>query len=72
MDTHQCCMCGRPASIILKRNKKWYCELCIEKARNRNNKPIIKKKEQSRNDQCNCGSGKKYKYCCLLIKNKII
>lgn len=28
------------------------------------NKPIIKTKQPGRNDQCPCGSGKKYKNCC--------
>jgi uncharacterized protein YchJ len=27
---------------------------------------IITKRKQNRNDICNCGSGKKYKYCCLI------
>jgi hypothetical protein len=25
---------------------------------------LMPKKEQGRNERCNCGSGKKYKYCC--------
>jgi uncharacterized protein YecA (UPF0149 family) len=34
----------------------------------RNRVPIIKDKEPGRNDVCPCGSGKKYKNCCM--KNK--
>jgi preprotein translocase subunit SecA len=30
------------------------------------NVPIIKEKEIGRNDLCVCGSGKKYKKCCLI------
>jgi uncharacterized protein YecA (UPF0149 family) len=29
------------------------------------NQPVIKKKKIGRNDPCPCGSGKKYKKCCL-------
>lgn len=65
----QCCMCGRPAETFLKKTKKWYCGLCVTKAMSRFKKPIIKEKEQTRNEKCDCGSDKKYKYCCLL-KNK--
>jgi uncharacterized protein YchJ len=25
---------------------------------------LMPKKEQGRNEKCNCGSGKKYKHCC--------
>lgn len=30
----------------------------------RNRPDLARKKEQGRNEQCACGSGKKYKYCC--------
>ncbi len=30
------------------------------------NEPIVKEEEAGRNDPCPCGSGKKYKKCCLL------
>lgn len=29
------------------------------------NQPLIKKTKVGRNDPCTCGSGKKYKKCCL-------
>ena len=32
---------------------------------NEDQQPIIKQKEPGRNDPCPCGSGKKYKKCCL-------
>jgi len=32
--------------------------------------PIIKVKEPGRNEQCPCGSGKKYKKCCMVKQNK--
>lgn len=32
--------------------------------------PIIKPKETGRNEPCPCGSGKKYKKCCMKKKNK--
>lgn len=34
--------------------------------------PIKAIKRQGRNEQCACGSGKKYKKCCLEVDNKII
>lgn len=33
-------------------------------------KPRKVEKSQNRNDKCDCGSGKKYKKCCLKIKKK--
>ncbi len=41
----------------------------IREAGKRVNKPIVKKKKIGRNDPCPCGSGKKYKKCCLTIDN---
>lgn len=37
-----------------------------------NNKPITRIKLPGRNDKCPCGSGKKYKNCCMEIDKKII
>jgi preprotein translocase subunit SecA len=31
----------------------------------RNRVPVVKDKEPGRNDVCPCGSGKKYKGCCM-------
>lgn len=36
------------------------------------NKPYTRIKVPSRNDPCTCGSGKKYKNCCMEIDNKLI
>ena len=36
------------------------------------NKPYTRIKVPSRNDPCTCGSGKKYKNCCMEIDNKVI
>lgn len=30
---------------------------------------VLPRKKIGRNDNCSCGSGKKYKNCCLFIKN---
>ena len=27
--------------------------------------PMIKEKTQTRNEKCSCGSGKKFKHCCI-------
>ena len=27
--------------------------------------PIVKQKVQARNEKCSCGSGKKFKHCCI-------
>ena len=35
-------------------------------------KPCTRLKVPSRNDPCTCGSGKKYKNCCMEIDNKLI
>lgn len=37
-----------------------------------NKKPITKIKLPSRNDKCPCGSGKKYKNCCIEIDQQLI
>lgn len=37
-----------------------------------NNKPITKIKLPNRNDKCPCGSGKKYKNCCMEIDQQLI
>ncbi len=34
----------------------------------RNRVPIVKDKEPGRNDKCPCGSGAKYKNCCMKRK----
>lgn len=37
-----------------------------------NKTPYIKTEEPNRNDLCPCGSGKKYKKCCMEINRKIV
>ena len=37
-----------------------------------NKKPITKIKLPNRNDKCPCGSGKKYKNCCMEIDQQLI
>lgn len=37
-----------------------------------NNTPINKIKLPNRNDKCPCGSGKKYKNCCMEIDQQLI
>jgi len=36
---------------------------------NEKSKPIVNHEKTGRNDPCPCGSGKKYKKCCLNKKN---
>lgn len=38
----------------------------------KDNKPIRKIKLPNRNDPCPCGSGKKYKNCCMEVEKQII
>lgn len=37
-----------------------------------NKKPITKIKFPNRNDKCPCGSGKKYKNCCMELDQQLI
>lgn len=39
---------------------------------NTKNAPVRKIKICSRNDKCPCGSGKKYKNCCMDVDNALI
>jgi len=48
-------------SVVICENMAYYGN-CAGVSRN---KPIIKPKTQERNEKCACGSGKKYKSCCL-------
>ena len=45
----------------------WLCRKCLEKikARNGEQTTVVKEKKIGRNDPCPCGSGKKYKKCCI-------
>ncbi len=61
-----------PNGSYLEERKPWrqhynHLETVIEKHRLENTKlEIPKKKKLGRNDSCHCGSGKKYKKCCLI------
>lgn len=43
-----------------------------EKLLNINTKPIVNIPKPGRNDPCPCGSGKKYKNCCMNINDELI
>lgn len=65
----KCAVCGSKGDIQDKKTRKWICFDCLNKRmeyleKNRK-KPIIVQKQQGRNEMCSCGSGKKYKNCCL-------
>ncbi len=48
------------------RNEDWekhYCQM--EQIFAANESPVVENKQVGRNDACPCGSGKKYKHCCL-------
>lgn len=61
--THICAKCGAKNSAN-RIEKKWYCVKDFNKLIV--TKPIVKTgKIPERNDMCRCGSGIKYKYCCM-------
>lgn len=49
--------------------KKWLSIATNTINMNKKSEPILNKEKIGRNDSCFCGSGKKYKKCCM-IKNK--
>lgn len=64
-----CVYCEIPNKPIYKYGGK--SEPICEDCANFKGPPIKVEKVQGRNELCNCGSGKKFKKCCLLkIKNK--
>lgn len=44
----------------------------VEEILKNRRKPVIKVETPNRNDPCPCGSGKKYKKCCIDIDQSII
>lgn len=44
----------------------------VEEILKSRHKPVVKVKTPNRNDPCPCGSGKKYKKCCMDIDQSII
>lgn len=44
----------------------------VEEILKNRRKPVIKVETPNRNDLCPCGSGKKYKKCCIDIDQSII
>lgn len=57
-----CHKCGEASFKTDSKSRLW-CEKCLKKAMN--GVPFIAKGKQGRNKPCNCGSGKKFKKCCL-------
>jgi preprotein translocase subunit SecA len=63
-----CYICGKTGKV--ENGLFWICnqhEKALRKHFDRNKRkriPIVAEKI-GRNEQCHCGSGKKYKYCCL-------
>ena len=59
---------GRPQNISKKNDRGYYCDDCGKKM------PVAEpikntRRRPGRNDPCPCGSGKKFKKCCL-VKEK--
>lgn len=61
-ENNYCHKCGYPGYKTDGNGKVW-CIKCLDKALKR--KPIVKGAKTGRNEQCVCGSGKKFKKCCL-------
>lgn len=58
----KCAYCDRNYPILKTGSKSEnICTKCAEET----HPPRKVKKTQKRNDLCNCGSGKKFKRCCL-------
>lgn len=61
-ENFNCHKCGSPGYKTDGESKVW-CAKCLEKALKK--KPIVKGHKTGRNELCICGSGKKFKKCCL-------
>ena len=66
-DKFSCHRCGEPGFKTDGECKVW-CEKCLNLAMY--GPPRVKEDLPRRNDVCSCGSGRKYKKCCLVNKNK--
>lgn len=66
-----CNVCGKPAFCQSKDGKIFLCEkhyiqLMNEQKKKERHTPIVRQEAKiGRNDICPCGSGKKYKKCCM-------
>lgn len=60
-------LCKYCHEIAYKTNGKgeWICFNLANTGKCEGNKPITVKPQMGRNCGCSCGSGKKYKHCCL-------
>lgn len=67
-DNFSCHKCGEPGFKSDGESKVW-CEKCLKKAMY--GPPIVRIERPGRNEHCWCGSGKKYKKCCLITQNSI-
>lgn len=55
----------------LKRSKRPFLKDMIQITnRVKNTVPITNNNNQRRNSKCNCGSGKKYKHCCMISQKE--
>jgi hypothetical protein len=76
LDSWKCHKCGRPGYKTDGHSRVW-CERCLgmnleeyqeEMSARMKIQPLVRSyPKQGRNDLCNCGSGKKYKKCCLPV-----
>lgn len=64
-----CCKCGRKA-FKTSGDSKWYCRPCHDGYPIEVVKPVpfVRLDKTGRNEPCPCGSGKKFKKCCLEAK----
>jgi len=56
-----CHQCDKRQGTKTDRHGRWTCWKCARRPA----RPITKKTRPGRNDPCVCGSGRKYKRCCL-------
>lgn len=59
-----CHKCGDDFEIKTDGAGRGWCARCYRLALNKNRVPVASEKVP-RNEKCPCGSGKKYKNCCL-------
>lgn len=59
-----CSICGKEPAYKTDGQSRLWCKKCLDKAMYGDPKTRDTNKQQ-RNDVCACGSGKKYKKCCI-------